>query len=100
MNNTDPLTALTLRYRASLPEKSQALAAAWLELEQEPSDQTYEKLRLLTHRLAGSAGSYGFEQIGAAAIQLERVIVAREVTGVIETAHHALQAALVKAINS
>lgn len=43
------------------------------------------EIEAITHRLAGSAGTFGFEEIGAAAITLEDIIIlAREPAAILE----------------
>jgi diguanylate cyclase (GGDEF)-like protein len=68
------LQVLRRAYAAALPEKleelSRALAVA--------RDGTRERqaAKLLAHRLAGTAGSYGFAEVGAAAARIEGALAA------------------------
>lgn len=55
--------ALRRRYIDSFPGKSAALDAAIDALSAE-NTETLQALRLLAHKLAGSAGMYGFDDLG------------------------------------
>jgi len=67
------LDELYRQYRQSLPEKRDALRRAWDSLCGEDAVQAQVvQLHLLLHRLAGSAGTYGFERLAALARGLER----------------------------
>jgi HPt (histidine-containing phosphotransfer) domain-containing protein len=58
-------------------EKVDALSAALAETRLQPADPgSIERLRALVHKIAGSAGAYGFEALGAAAKALEKQILA------------------------
>jgi len=85
---------LVRNYLASLPGKKAGIDACWQQVQ--ASDWHHEemaKLRLLVHRLAGSAGSYGLEELGVAATTLDesltcdtcapaqRQLISRQVTG-------------------
>lgn len=54
---------LRRRYIESFPDKSAAIEAAVDDLRKDGSE-ALQALRLLAHKLAGSAGMYGFEDIG------------------------------------
>lgn len=60
----DKVEALLRQYRSSLPEKSAALRAALSAFESQPRRDNLADLRLLVHRLAGSAPLYGFIEFG------------------------------------
>lgn len=68
----DPLAAamaqIRQRFVAKLPEERAALAAA---LEAAQSGAGRDALMQLAHRLKGSAGTFGFDAVSAAAAQLE-----------------------------
>lgn len=53
--------ALRRRYIESFPAKCAALEVA---ADQLPGDDARQSLRQLAHKLAGSAGMYGFDDIG------------------------------------
>lgn len=77
MIDDDPrMEALRKRYAASLADKRAALAAAW-ETWRAAGDSAVHLRELATqaHRLAGSAGSYGYTEIGACACALDRLVV-------------------------
>jgi HPt (histidine-containing phosphotransfer) domain-containing protein len=61
---------LMQRYVASLSEKAAFVDATLDELRRHPTFDQLEKLRAFCHRLAGSAGMYGFENLGDAARSL------------------------------
>jgi diguanylate cyclase (GGDEF)-like protein len=67
---------LRSRYLSSLPEKLGQLREAWQRLQNNGwRPQHIEPLRGIAHRLAGSAGSYGFQPQGQAAAALEDLLV-------------------------
>ena len=77
--NQSATDALTQRYRASLPEKQSELALAWEQWLAAPGEQA-AKLRFqgLVHKLAGSAGLYGFEDLGRQARSVDSSLAAWE----------------------
>ncbi|NNK51389.1 MAG: Hpt domain-containing protein [Xanthomonadales bacterium] len=63
---------LQQKYFDSLPAKRASLAGDWERVQSSDwSDAALAALKAGVHRLAGSAGSYGFDQLGEAAAQLE-----------------------------
>ncbi len=62
--------ALRRRYIDSFPDKRAALEAASADLDNQGAE-SQQTLRQLAHKLAGSAGMYGFDDIG----QLAREVV-------------------------
>lgn len=62
--------ALRRRYIDSFPAKSAALESAVADLGDD-NNEALQALRLLAHKLAGSAGMYGFDDVG----QLAREVV-------------------------
>lgn len=66
----DKVEALLRQYRASLPEKATALRTALSAFESQPRRDALADLRLLVHRLAGSAPLYGFVEFGKRARSL------------------------------
>ena len=60
-------------YRSSLPMKAAALEAEWNAiLAGEPPGPHAEALRSQLHQLCGSAGAYGFDDMGEMARELEK----------------------------
>lgn len=60
------------RYLDSLPDKRAAIEAAWRRVRSDGwKARDAAGLRVLAHRLAGSAGSYGLEALGIAAGALD-----------------------------
>ncbi len=65
---TDALTALNERYRASLPDKRGAIMAAYAAWRADLAELEHPReLNRLLHKLAGSAGGYGYARLGEAA---------------------------------
>jgi HPt (histidine-containing phosphotransfer) domain-containing protein len=63
---------LLRRYFDSLPEKRTQLADAWAVVQASAwSADSLARLKTPVHRLAGSAGSYGLEEVGWAARALD-----------------------------
>jgi HPt (histidine-containing phosphotransfer) domain-containing protein len=75
----DPrLTELTARYRASLPIKGASVQLAWHAYRAEPgAPAAAPTLQRILHRLAGSAPSYGYEEIGQLAAEAEGLLEER-----------------------
>lgn len=70
---SDPLEALFAEYREKLPRRRRALAALWKRLpEDDESAGVCAELRLQVHRLAGSAGAFGFDRLSAAAREVDQ----------------------------
>ena len=66
---------LLQRYLDSLPGKRTDLTVAMNDVEKEDfSPETLSRLSKMAHRLAGSAGSYGLDEVGATALALEQAI--------------------------
>ncbi|HEX2574151.1 MAG TPA: Hpt domain-containing protein [Polyangia bacterium] len=74
------LAELRDQYRSNLPERLTEIERAIAESRQHPTDpERLERARTLVHRLHGTAGSFGFPRVSAAARRgeelLERVSV-------------------------
>lgn len=61
-------------YISSFPDKITVLKSKLAELPQGPSSAALEELKSAVHKLAGSAGSYGFPEIANLARNIEAVI--------------------------
>jgi len=74
----DPrMDALRKRYADSLADKRAALVGAWETWRASTGSPAHLRdLAMLAHRLAGSAGSYGYDELGACASALDRVATA------------------------
>ena len=69
------LHALHARYQTSLPNKRASIELAWRALCADCSDPVrLESLMRLVHRLAGSAASYGYLEIGEFARSADALI--------------------------
>ncbi len=66
--------ALRRRYVAGLPARRAALAAAWDACRDAGDDAPWQQLREVAHNLSGSAPCYGFETLGRAARDLDRML--------------------------
>lgn len=72
---SDPLEALFAEYRERLPRRRRALAALWRRLpDDDESGGVSAELRLQVHRLAGSAGAFGFDRLSVAARQVDQLL--------------------------
>lgn len=68
------MEALRKRYADSLADKRTALVGAWEAWRNSGhSPACLRELATLAHRLAGSAGSYGYDELGASASALDRL---------------------------
>lgn len=79
-------------YAQTLTHKLDAIRAAWLA---QANPETAEKL---AHRLRGTAGCYGFDEVGSAAGALEDALVGRANDATLEAAFAALAAAVERAL--
>ena len=71
----EALTHLVQRYHGSLGSKQQDLEAAYQAAADDNwSEGAIRQLKLLVHRLAGSAASYGFNKLGEAARELDQTL--------------------------
>ncbi len=71
----DALAALYRDYAKSLPRRVRRIGDALRASRRAPGDaRSLEKARTLAHRLRGTAGSYGFEAVSAAAGRVEDAI--------------------------
>ena len=69
------LAAQERKYIDSFPEKGLRVESAWKQAENPATRRDgIECLRMEVHRLAGSAGSYGFEELGAVALKLDQLL--------------------------
>lgn len=67
------LQALKGGYHRSLGTKLAQLSSCWEQCRDTQYADTYlSKLCLLAHRIAGSAGSYGYSELSSAAASLDR----------------------------
>ncbi len=69
----DSIESLMMEYRRSLPDKAAAIRAAADTTQQAGwRGDTLAALALLVHKLAGSAGAYGYDDIHQQASTLDR----------------------------
>lgn len=72
---SDPIAALHARYRASFPDKRAELLAALSDWRDRPdSAEAIAELYLCVHKLAGSAGAYGFDTLTELARTADRLL--------------------------
>jgi chemotaxis protein histidine kinase CheA len=63
------------RYANSLGHKHAALSQAWRAFEAAPRDPALRReLSMQLHRLCGSAGAYGYDEIGSSACIADRLV--------------------------
>ena len=75
---TDPVAALKLRFHASFADKRSDLLAALAAWRDAPTSSECAAARyLLTHKLAGSAGAYGFDALSDSARVADRLLQAQ-----------------------
>lgn len=69
------LGGLSAAYRTSLPATVAALRSEWQRLAAGDADpKVAHELRRSVHSIAGSAGSFGLQQVSACALELERFL--------------------------
>jgi hypothetical protein len=69
------LQQLRERYANSLGHKHAALSEAWRAFEVAPGDPALRReLSMQLHRLCGSAGAYGYDEIGSRACIADRLV--------------------------
>lgn len=79
---------LAREFAEVLPERVEALAAALAEAKLAPGNaEKREHVIHLAHRLAGTAGSHGFEDVGVAARAIEDLLVDHASHASLEAAH-------------
>lgn len=71
------MAALGRHYRNGLPARRAALTAAWRGCADGGSEAAWLSLRDVAHKLSGSASSYGFDAMGVAARELDRLLSGR-----------------------
>lgn len=78
MSEADDLEReLREHYLSVAQTKVDGLSAALAGARGQPGDpDSVERVRMLVHKIAGSAGAYGFDALGAAAKVLEKTILA------------------------
>jgi len=66
---------LNEKFRAKLPQRLIEIRNCWLEAKRDSDDETIQKdLYRTVHSLAGSAGTFGFAEVGTSARQLLNTI--------------------------
>lgn len=71
------MAELRKHYFAGLPARRAALAEAWAACVDAGAEAPWQQLRDVAHKLSGSAPSYGFEAMGLAARELDRLLSGR-----------------------
>ncbi len=72
----DKLRALQQSFAIQLPERLATIRQTWAALQENPAESALRKeLYLTIHSLAGSAGTFGFQDLGQAARQLEEFLM-------------------------
>jgi hypothetical protein len=77
----ESIDQLHLRYKAGLADKADELEQLWPLPTSSPAKERVPMLRQALHKLAGSAGSYGYTELGAKARLLEQWLSAWGTSG-------------------
>jgi HPt (histidine-containing phosphotransfer) domain-containing protein len=80
------LSVMRERYKGRVERESRELAQLVLSLASGGGDQAVAAIARLAHGLAGSAGTFGFDDVGACAAALEREVAAIDANGKITPA--------------
>ena len=78
-SKADKLQALLVAFGTQLPERLVTIRRLWAAVQERPDDapQDSEFYRLI-HSLAGSAGTFGYHQLGASARHLEQFLLQKK----------------------
>ncbi|TAN05049.1 MAG: hypothetical protein EPN38_12465 [Rhodanobacteraceae bacterium] len=68
------IAALGEAFVHGLPARRAALVTAWHDCADDANEPAWERLREVAHKLSGSASNYGFEALGAAGRELDRLL--------------------------
>lgn len=71
------MAALSEAFVRGLPARRAALAAAWQDCADDANESAWERLREVAHKLSGSASNYGFEALGTAGRELDKLLTGR-----------------------
>lgn len=89
------LAELGARYRASLPIKRASVELAWQALNAGVSDPVrLDSLQRVVHRIAGSAASYGYDEIGSLSARADEALESLRELGVVNLDATSIAAAL------
>ncbi len=67
----DKLLALVAAYTKNLPDKIAGIEKQWLDLQDHWDQKKFQNFHRVVHSLCGSAGTYGYMELGKSARQLE-----------------------------
>lgn len=70
----DKLQELFANFRRQLPARLTTCLDAWEEYNSSQNNEALDKLRFQSHKLAGAASIYGFEDIGNTARAIELLV--------------------------
>lgn len=73
-NIEQQLTALKQYYLSKLPGKIEAIEQAWLEYLNHPDHDNLQILYRQTHNMSGSAGTYGYKELGDTAKKIGKLL--------------------------
>ena len=89
------LAELGARYRASFPIKRASVELAWQALNSgAPDPVRLDSLQRVVHRIAGSAASYGYDEIGSLAARADEGLELLRELGVADVKAASVAAAL------
>ncbi|MEI6242009.1 MAG: Hpt domain-containing protein [Chlamydiota bacterium] len=72
MSEEDALQELMLEYKKSIPEKLRVLEKLIADVHAKGDLASVSALRFAVHKLAGSAGSYGFTEVSELCLPLDK----------------------------
>jgi len=74
--SNNKISALVETYHKSLPEKADEIFATWQAVEAESfSPSSIVELKTLMHKIAGSAGMYGYSELSSEASKIEQILI-------------------------
>lgn len=72
------LEDLKKKYQKTIPDKVESLQRLILSFQKNPSKETLNELKREVHKIAGSAGSYGYPVVSALCREIELELIKRE----------------------
>lgn len=85
------IAALRQRYAEQVSSKIEAIVRSWKHYCASPNREDFEHLLMEVHRIAGTAKTYGFPNLGELASQLEKCLIDEGVALPSQNTHLALK---------
>ena len=72
-NLDDSFKEIKDQYEKTIPDKIKSIEEAFIKLKKDTKKENVEELRMIVHKIAGSAGMYGYDEVSVdcKAIDLE-----------------------------